>query len=197
MSTYIIINIALLIAIVALIFFLSKKTKSEASYVKSDITNKSYLVQNLPNKEEAAHILGIIDKRISVLDNYLKENINKFPEYKPYIEQFNNRIKKLTLYENAPDGKYTSFTVDKGKEIALCLRSRKTGQIHDINLVMYVTLHELAHVACPETDHTELFKKIFIFLIKISVDLNIYKHIDYEADPAEYCGLVIDEDLLK
>ncbi|AEQ60514.1 putative metallopeptidase WLM [Acanthamoeba polyphaga mimivirus] len=197
MSTYIIINIALLIAIVALIFFLSKKTKSEASYVKSDITNKSYLVQNLPNKEEAAHILGIIDKRISILDDYLRENINKFIEYKPYIEQFNNRIKKLTLYENAPDGKYTSFTVDKGKEIALCLRSRKTGQIHDINLVMYVTLHELAHVACPETDHTELFKKIFIFLIKISIDLNIYKHIDYEADPAEYCGLVIDEDLLK
>ncbi|AHJ40046.2 putative metallopeptidase WLM domain protein [Acanthamoeba polyphaga mimivirus] len=176
---------------------MSKKTKSEASYVKSDITNKSYLVQNLPNKEEAAHILGIIDKRISILDDYLRENINKFTEYKPYIEQFNNRIKKLTLYENAPDGKYTSFTVDKGKEIALCLRSRKTGQIHDINLVMYVTLHELAHVACPETDHTELFKKIFIFLIKISIDLNIYKHIDYEADPAEYCGLVIDEDLLK
>lgn len=197
MSTYIIINIALLIAIVVLIFFLSKKTKSEASYVKSDITNKSYLVQNLPNKEEAAHILGIIDKRISILDDYLRENINKFPEYKPYIEQFNNRIKKVTLYENAPDGKYTSFTVDKGKEIALCLRSRKTGQIHDINLVMYVTLHELAHVACPETDHTELFKKIFIFLIKNSIDLNIYKHIDYETDPAEYCGLVIDEDLLK
>ncbi|BCS83258.1 putative metallopeptidase WLM domain protein [Cotonvirus japonicus] len=197
MYKYIILNILVIIFIFLIVYIFLKKSKSEAIYSKSDVTNKEYLVQNLENKEEATHILGIIDARILILRNYLEKNINKYPDYKPYINQFCNRIKNLKLYENAPDGKYTSFTVNKGDEIALCLRSKKTKKLHDLNLVMYVVLHELAHVACPEVDHTELFKKIFIFLLNISIEIHIYSYDNYQAMPKEYCGLTIDENLLN
>ena len=65
-----------------------------------------------------------------------------------------------------------------------------------MNVVMYVTIHELAHVACPEIGHTELFKKIFTFLLQVSMQINIYKHVDYSMYNTEYCGLTITESII-
>ena len=141
-------------------------------------------------------MLATVDQRIEILRSYLEKNINQYPHFRPYIQQFLTRIKGVRLVENPPDGKYTSFTVNKGEEIALCLRSTDTGELHDINLVMYVVLHELAHVACPEIDHTPLFKEIFVFFLNIAIKLGIYSKVNYKAHPEKYCGLTINENLL-
>lgn len=182
--------------IIVILYYYYINTKSEASYILSNLDNKKYLVQNLENKEEAAYILSVINQRIKLLRDYLNENINKFPEYRDYINFFNLGIKKLVLTENAPDGQYTSYTLNKGEEIALCLRSKKTKDLHDLNLIMYVVIHELAHVACPEIGHTPLFKKIFIFFLNESIKIKIYVKDNYKIDPKEYCGLTITENLL-
>lgn len=197
MDKTVIISVISIILLLALIYCFNKLSTNDAVYVKSNLDNKEYLVQNLDDKDEATYILSVVYNRIQLLKKYLQDNINKYPEYKEYINQFCNRIKKLTLQENSPSGNYTSYTVNKGDEIALCLRSKNTGELHDINLVMYVVLHELAHVACPEIDHTPLFKKIFVFFLKISIYLKIYKKVDYQINPHEYCGLIIRENLLK
>ena len=196
MNGTLMLQILMVILLVTIIYYFNKLSKTEATYVKSNLNDKEYLVQNLEDKKEATYMLSIIHKRIFILRDYLEKNISKYPEYQEYIKQFCNRINNLVLQENAPDGKYTSYTVNKGDEIALCLRSRKDGKLHNINLVMYVVLHELAHVACPEIDHTELFKKIFIFFLEIAIVLKIYKKINYQINPHEYCGLTISENLL-
>lgn len=190
-------QIIIIILILVIIYYFSKLSDSEATYIKSDLTNREYLVQNLDDKEEASYMLSIIHKRIFLLRDYLKNNIDKFPKHKQYINQFCNRITNLVLQENPPDGNYTSYTVNKGDEIALCLRSKKDGTLHDINLIMYVVLHELAHVACPEINHTSLFKQIFIFFLRVAISIKIYKEVDYKIDPHEYCGLTINENLLR
>lgn len=191
-------NIIILIILVLLIgWILPKIFRSEVSYTKSRVNNKEYLVLNLPDKQAAADILGTVYDRIMLLKTYLRSNIDSYPMYRPYIQQFISKITNVDLYENAADGKYTSFTVNKGEEIALCLRSKETGKLHDINLIMYVTLHELAHVACPEMEHTVLFKQIFrFFLVVASNNLHIYVPSNYQIDPHEYCGLTIRENLL-
>lgn len=195
----ILIQIILLISLIVFAVTIKYSGQSEASYVTSEYDNKGYLVRNLPDKEEASYMLSVIRAKIFTLKNYLGDNMNdkSMVEFKPYIEQFDVRIKNLVLIENAPDGNFTSYTVNKGEEIALCLRSKKTGELHDINLVMYVVLHELAHVGCPEIDHTELFKKIFIFFLETAKDIGIYKYVNYNLNPHEYCGLTISENLLK
>lgn len=190
-------QIIILVLIVGLVVTFKTLSLSEATYLKSDLTNKEYLVQNLTRKEDASKILGMVEERINALKKYLNDNIKKYPDYSQYINQFCSRIGNLVLLENPPDGKYTSYTVNKGDEIALCLRSRYTHELHDINLIMYVVIHELSHVACPEQDHTELFKKIFKFLLTVAISLGLYKHVDYANNPQEYCGMTIREDLLK
>lgn len=191
------IQLILIVLIVIFIYYLRKESAVETAYVQSSLNNKEYLVQNLPDKNEAAFMLSVVQSRIFILSNYLRENIESYPNYKPYIIQLCNKVDNIVLTENAPGGRYTSYTIDKGVQIALCLRSKDTKELHDINLVMYVVLHELAHVACPEIDHTELFKQIFIFFLKTAIFLKIYKKINYQLNPHEYCGLVINENLLK
>jgi hypothetical protein len=190
-------QITIFVLIIGLVIVFKTISTSEATYLRSNITNKEYLVQNLTHKEEATKLLGTVEQRINTFKNHLKSNITSYPDFQPYIKQFCDRIKNLVLIENPPDGKYTSYTVNKGDEIALCLRSRYTHQIHDINLIMYVVLHELSHVACPEQDHTELFKKIFKFFLGVAISLGLYVHINYAVNPHEYCGLIIREDLVN
>lgn len=65
-----------------------------------------------------------------------------------------------------------SYTINK-KKIHLCLFD-KNGKYYDKNMLIYVTLHELAHVRCPEIGHTEKFHKIFKDILKTAVDHGVY-----------------------
>lgn len=189
-------QIIILISIIVLFCLFRGVNQNEAIYVKSKLNQKEYFVQNTPDKEDSAHILSVIDVKITTLKKHLQENIGKYPEYKIYINQFVTKSKNLILYESKPGSKYTSYTINKGEEMVICLRS-KNGKLHDINIITYVVLHELSHIACPEIDHTELFKRIFKFFIETAVTLGIYENINYNINPADYCGMVIRENLVK
>lgn len=191
-----IIIVSFIIIIILLLIYLKYNSNIEIEYVKSAVNGKEYMVRNLPDKNEAANMLGEINNRILILQKYLLSNLDKYPKYKNYFKIMCDKINTVELSENTKKGNYTSYTINKGQEIVLCLRSKKDNNIHDINLIMYVVIHELAHVACPEINHTPLFTKIFIILLKISIELKIYKKINFKYDPKEYCGMTIHENLL-
>ena len=192
LNKFILIAIVLLFAI-----YIIKSIISSASYVKSSLDNKKYLVSKSNDQDRAAYILSIINDKIEIMISYLWQNIDQYPEYDPYIKQLYDRTRKLVLSENVSNKEFTSYTINKGDEMALCLRPNKeNSQFYEINLLTYVVIHELAHIACPEEGHTKLFLKIFTFLIKNAVKLNIYVNVNYEINPKEYCGLTISENLL-
>ena len=56
--------------------------------VYSSITNKKYLVRNLPDKQQAADLLANMNKRFDNLINYLKSKDN-FELYKKYVKKDN------------------------------------------------------------------------------------------------------------
>ena len=117
---------------------------------------------------------------------------------KPYIKQlYENLTESRTLiYETEPTSDLTSYSVNKGEELSFCLKSKKTGKHHNINLLMYVALHELAHIACPETGHGDLFKKIFKFLTEEAILLGMYIKQDYNQQPVEYCGMILSSSII-
>ena len=165
--------------------------------VKSDIDSKSYLVRDQEDKQLAANLLSKIWINIQKLDEHLYNNKNNYKNYEKYIEQMHNKLKKTKIQESTDNGVYTSYSINKGEQIIFCLRSRReTGKLHELNLLMYVVLHELAHVACPEYGHTDLFKEIFAFLANEGVKINIYNKIDFRLNNREYCGLTISESII-
>ena len=91
----------------------------------------------------------------------------------------------------------TSYSVNKGEELSVCLKSKTTGELHDINLLMYVIIHEMSHFACPEIGHGDLFQKIFKKFIDISIKIGIYNYDDYSTKPIEYCGMILSSSVVN
>lgn len=188
--------LVIVILIISVIIFI-KISKGDVVYVLSDIDQEYYLVRDVEDKQEAANLLARIRQNINSLVVHLNANIDKYPENDKYIKQLSNRINGSIINESSAESSYTSYSVNKGEQIVFCVRSkRSTTVIHSLNLMMYVTLHELAHVACPEYGHTPLFKRIFSFLTKVAVELGMYKKINFSKDPTEYCGLIIRDSII-
>jgi len=190
-------TILISIIIIFIYIFLFYNKKNIVLVSGKETTNK-YLVYNDENKSMAAEMLEQIINNMFKIRDYLYANIDKYSEFTQYIKQLHlnlNKNKSL-IYENDPNSKLTSFSINKGEEIAFCLKSKQTGKIHNINLLMYVAIHEMAHIACPEIGHGNLFKKIFKFLTEIAILIKVYIKEDYEKEPIEYCGMILSSSIL-
>lgn len=93
--------------------------------------------------------------------------------------------KKIKLY-----GANDTLTENK-KIIYLCVK-RKNNEYYDYNTILYIAIHELAHVLNDEYDtssyHGEKFQKINEYLLKRAVNLGIFdpnKEINYDM-----CGTI-------
>lgn len=78
----------------------------------------------------------------------------------------------------------SAYTENK-EVITLCLTDPDTNTYYDINTIMYVALHELAHVVSSSQGHGDEFKKNFADLLKRGAELGIYD--PRKPIPAQYC----------
>lgn len=101
------------------------------------------------------------------------------------------------LYEISPLNKtgVTSYAEDKSTLI-LCLRKKTPNaageyELHDINTMMFVVLHELAHMMNNRWGHDKesRFWTLFKFLLANAVEIGVYKPVNYSYHPITYCGL--------
>lgn len=196
-------GLLLIVSIVLLLLFIIylKSPNKNMTYVVSDIDNKKYMVREKNDKQQAANLLGTINKNIIEISEhmYSEMDTNKnYNIYKPYILRLKNGINGIIIRESSEKSQYTSYTVNKGEEIIFCIRSKiidryinGNSNIHDTNLIMYVVLHEISHIACPEYGHTDLFKDIFGFFCDVASNIGIYKKINFDKHPTEYCGMTI------
>ena len=186
------------ILLIISIYFIynSYYTNDNLILVRASFDNNFYWVRNISNKHDAANMLAKIKINMIKLVDHLKNNINNYPDYTKYIKDLVIRTKTIYIIETPKDDKYTSYTINKGEKIVFCLRSKLFEEMHDINTLMYVVIHEMAHIGCPEYGHTPLFKIIFKFLLQESIKINIYNPIDYRSKPQKYCGMVINEYIL-
>ena len=190
-------------------------------YVKAS-NNKDYLVRNLPDKESAATLLGQINDKLDTLIEYIKQK-DTFDMYKLYVIKNNDiKLEKLSktqikeyqifkddikriirnyntnaLSENTPDSSYTSYSENKGQKIVFCIRSKKTNKLVKLNTMMFVALHEMAHLMTKTIGHNPEFWENFRILLRISIRNNIYNCQDYQIESEDYCGTKITDTPLK
>ena len=178
---------------------------TEVSYVETFDSNK-YLVRNLPDKNEAAELLAKIRQDLLIFINSILKDIkhNKYDEdrnnklntnYK-YIKRIAKKLPNSIISESSGKSQYTSYSINKGEELVFCLRSKDTNKLHDINNIMYVAIHEISHIGCPEIGHTDLFQEINKFLLEEAIHRKIYKYFDYANDNQEYCGILLTSNIL-
>jgi len=191
-------NTIILTFIIVLLYIFIFLNKSNLKYVESSNTGIKYLVKNDKNKKESAILLEKIILNMYNLRNHLIKNIENYPDMKKYIKLLETNFNKsrTTIYENSDNKDLTSYSVNKGEEIVFCLKSRKSNKNHKINTIMYVAIHEMGHLACPEIGHTPLYNSIFKFLTEEAIKLKLYEPVKYSQNPTEYCGMVITSNIL-
>jgi predicted metal-dependent hydrolase len=174
---------------------------SEVSFQES-FNGEQYLVRNLEDKDKAADTLSQIKSNLKKLSEYITEISNKSNDergifIKEYINNINNKFDFIIFRESTDNSKFTSYSINKGEEIVFCLRSKNNDKIHDINELMYVAIHEIAHVGCPEIGHTPLFRRINKELLKYAIECGVYKYKDYNSSPEDYCGIELTNNILN
>lgn len=160
----------------------------KSTRVKSSIDNRIYTVRNDKNSQQSADLLAEINKRVILLIKHLDTQENKTINSKLLVSRYDPD----SLMENI-NQEHTTYTVNKGNEISVCLSTRDEDQhLYDINRLMFVIIHELAHIGSESYGHNKEFVLLFMYLLKKSVDLKIYEYQDYSKSPVEYCGININ-----
>ncbi len=152
------------------------------------VNNEEHIVANLPDKRQSAQILSQIKLRLGRTIDYCKRA-------DPSNESVHRLIKRFKLdnvQETSANDSGTSYTVDKGNELHLCLRNKEDKTFHGVNLLMFVALHELAHVMSKSYGHNEEFTKNFVYLLKMSSRCGTYAPVDYSRNSQKFCGIQVN-----
>lgn len=115
-----------------------------------------------------------IRENMEISDSTLNRIVQKISS----IPDIKNVMDKLTFN---PGEK--SYTINK-EEVYICLKDEK-GDYYDENMLIYVLLHEMAHVLCNEIGHTQKFREIFDDLLRKAAEIGIYDNM--KAPIADYC----------
>jgi len=191
------------ILICASVFYVYLENKaSDVTYITH---NKiEYLVRNLPDKEEAALLLSKIRERLSTLvehvctDSSKEENETNDKDVDEERSASLKRLKKNfrpnNMTESSPGNKYTSYSINKGDKIVFCLRAKDgSDKLVDLNTMMFVAIHELAHLMTKSIGHTTEFWDNMRFLLKEGIKIKIYIKQDFNSIPVDYCGTKITD----
>jgi hypothetical protein len=111
------------------------------------------------------------------------------------IQQLVTNYSPARMYEISPlnAGDATSYTEEK-RTLVLCLRHKTPNadgiyELHDINTMMFVVLHELTHMANKYWQHKPDFWILFKFFLVNAAESGVYNPVDYGRHPINYCGL--------
>ena len=191
-----------LLLIIGTIFYIYLETKSlDVKYVKSTIDNRDYLVRNLPDALNASNLLANIHLNLKKLIESLNlpENNEKFTDQnKEDITRLTKNYRNGNFSESNPGNKYTSYSINKGEKIVFCIRTKDgSNKLEPLNTMLFVAIHEIAHLMTKSIGHNEEFWGNMRFLLKEAIEMNIYVKEDYYNNPVDYCGTVINDSPLK
>jgi hypothetical protein len=169
-----------------------KNSKYPMALTQSKIDKEYYLVRNLPDKQEACDRLARVRAKILVLRTFLDQTYRDKPFVKQILDNFD--CSAMRFSESTPDAQYTSYSVNKGEKIFMCLRQRnEKEELVDENIILFVALHEMSHVGTASIGHTPEFWNHFAWVLEQAERVKIYEYTDFAAHPVEYCGVHITD----
>ncbi|RLJ01280.1 MAG: hypothetical protein DRP08_05700 [Candidatus Aenigmatarchaeota archaeon] len=129
--------------------------------------------------------LGVIVAIISILILYHRNVSSKHPTIRSIrrrLSYINPNFLKIPIKIGS-----SAYTENKSV-IYVCLDHPVTGERYDMNTLMYVTLHELAHVITPNYDnHGKEWQNNFIDLLNKAQKLGLYDPL--KSIPKDYCAI--------
>jgi len=182
------ISFTILILIIIFIYLIYQyHYYSNIETIVSKVDNRNYDVQIRNDAEEAADLIAQVREKLVLLVNHMFKTFPSNPKVMRLKKNFNPDV----LKEGIDNPSYTSYTVNKGEEIILCLRT--DGKLVNINVLTFVCIHELSHIGNETVGHDDAFWEFFKELLIEAINIGIYTKYDYKKSPIKYCGMMITD----
>jgi hypothetical protein len=161
--------------------------------VKSTVDGQTYRVRDMKDKQNAADLLARVRQRMKKMIIHLQSTYPDKPQVKRLVQRF--KADPSRILESTPDAEHTSYSVNKGEKVHLCLRHRQGGDesLVNENVMMFVTLHEMGHMITDSIGHEPEFWNNFGWLLKEAEKIGVYQYQDFKAHPVRYCGTNITD----
>jgi len=186
--TTVIVFIVVILFFTLLILIILERNELFIEYRNSKLNNKQYGIQEEFNKSDEA--LEILAKLHNNMLDFVNDLNKKYPN--------DDRVKRLVKgfkradIEEAPNDDGSSYTINKGDLVAICLRHKeKDHPFHDYNTLLFVIIHEMSHIASISEGHNSEFITNFKWLLREAKKLNYYEPINYQKSPITYCGVKV------
>jgi len=157
-----------------------------------------YFLGSIAFRQKSTHRgQRVVTKLSNDIQTFIKYLDQKYTPKDGEIDNVMSRIAKnfnpAQVYEHLGSGEGdTSYTIGKGEKMYVCIRGQG-GKIHDNNTIIFVMLHEIAHIGNKEWGHSiNDFWPIFKTILQDAVDYGIYTPVDYAKSPVAYCGMSIN-----
>ena len=163
-----------------------------------DNVYNEYIKSDLDKETDVNNTKDLIDGQTggSAEKQTLERNMKL--KLKEDIDRLVSNFNPDAFSETTPDSKYTSYSVNKGQQIVMCIRDKKDGEhIVKENIMTFVAIHELGHLMTKSIGHDPDFWNNMRLLLKIAIDNGLYKNIDFNSTPKDYCGVKITDTPLK
>lgn len=154
-----------------IVFFYLRKDDTFTVELNGNIYRVKYV--------DRANTLEIIRNNMISISQYCYDN--SLPT-KTQAENLLYKIKSTIFCETYTGCKYAAYTLNKGEEMRICLEH------DDMNDIIFVCIHELAHIMSYSVGHTDEFKLNMELLLKIAVILGIYTPVNYTDNPINFCN---------
>ena len=127
-----------ILVLILICFYLVYHYNNEKGLTKvvSNVDNEEYTVQIKDDSKEAADLIAKIKKRLIILLEHLKKTYGNSDKRVSLLE---SNFRPDAIKEGVQTPGYTSYSVNKGEQIILCLRNKDS--LVDINTMMFVVLH--------------------------------------------------------
>jgi len=198
------------VIVCAIIAIHAHTQKREFLKVKTSNGEIYHVLEKYDDKQETAEMLRRVNEKGFIFLEILKKKYHVNASEKRIIElreemnpiqrnlhdivdRIITRYNYENLFETEPTGKNgTSYTVEKGKQLHMCTRDKHTSNLHSEHEIMFVLLHELAHMGNLGWGHERDFWEVFKFLLIEANESGVHTSIDYSQQPIVYCGLPVD-----
>lgn len=157
--------------------------------IVSSVDGNKYCVRDRKRIAEAADLLANVTTKCKELVKYMDENHNDNEDVRQLVSGFN----PAKVMETLPTSAFTAYSENKGEKVAFCLNQQKAdnNNLIDENTLLFVAIHELAHIMTKSIGHKSEFWANFKFLLENAKEAGIHDPVDYKKKPREYCGMKI------
>ncbi len=173
------------------IYIYLQKDDFDLKCIVSGVNGKTFCVRDRQNIDKAADLLAeTVDKMQSLVD-HLNE---KYPEQEN-VQRLVKNFDADKIKEILPNSSHTAYTENK-KNMSFCLNVKKNrldGKLIDPHTLLFVAIHEMAHVCTKSIGHKTEFWENFKFLLTEAKIAGIHEPKNYKEEPKQYCSTFITD----